>query len=653
MDNLIRNTFLSLCLFFCTHLSFAQISSGGQPISSRATYSKAFSLQPLKSTIVKPLDMDRVHAEDRERPWANRFAAPIQVDYDLSNSGQWLELDNGDRVWRLVLRSTGALALNILYDDFYLPEGSRLFVYTPDKSQVLGAYTSANNRPSKKFLTGLIYGEEAVIEYFEPGRVKGQGRLHIFRLDHAYSKEVLRDANYEFQVHAGMNNSGFDSSFSCHENVNCNTDPQVQEKKRSSVRIMVIVEEGAGFCTGNLMNNTSVDGRPLVLTAFHCQDGFTPLFDFWKFNFNYESLSCDNPATEPRGQSILGSKLLSGRQENDFILVELVIPVPPSFNAYYLGWDRSDTEPDAKMYVHHPFGDIKKIGLINKKAEVHEFPIEWDNDVVTPEDHHFRVVYSTGYFQPGSSGAALINNDGRMVGWLHGGRSSCASGSTAYFGRLTMAWDGGATTETRLKDFLDPEGTDTETLNGTINTGIGEVRVGGKVTTSTGAALPGVIVTLSGPRSAVDTTDVEGQYEFTGLIEGENYGLNFSKPGPTVNGVNILDMIIIQKHILAIESITELTTLLAADVNVSGSVTTLDRILIQKVIMGIDDEFEKVSSWRFLPADFVPNMPANPISEPLPDVFMIENLTGDLLEFNFTAMKSGDVNNSADLGAEN
>ncbi len=473
MDSLIRYVYLSLIFFFFSNILFAQVSSGGQPISSSTAYSKEFSRQPLKPATLPALDMKQVNAEDRERPWANRFAAPIQVDYGLNNSGQWLDLDNGDRVWRLRLRSTGALGMNILYDRFYLPKGARLFVYSPDKSQVLGAYTFANNRPGKKFLTGLLFGEEAVIEYYEPARVKGQGQLHIFRVDHAYTKEVFRDTEYEFQVHAGMANDRLGTSFECHENVNCNMDAEVQEKKRSSVRIMVVVEEGTGFCTGNLMNNTSVDGRPLVLTAFHCQDGFTPLFDFWKFDFNYESQACSDPDTDPGAQSILGAELLSGRQENDFILVELSIPVPPSFDAYYLGWDHSEAEPDARMYIHHPSGDIKKIGLINKKAEIFGFPIEWDNDVTTPADHHFRVVYEDGYFQPGSSGAALINQDGRMVGQLHGGRSICSEGSTAYFGRLAMAWDGGGSRETRLKDFLDPEGTGAETLDGTVNTGIG------------------------------------------------------------------------------------------------------------------------------------------------------------------------------------
>lgn len=636
-----------LALFFGQSI-IAQISAGGTPISSSTSQSKFFSKQALKPTPIPELDLAALKKQDEENPWANRFAAPVKVNYGLSNSGTWVDLPDGSRVWRLHLRSKGALALSILYDEFYLPKGAQLFVYSPDKKQLLGAYTSENNRANGKFLTGLIYGSEAILEYYEPPRMAGQGRLHIFRIDQAYKKEALRDNNYEYQTHAGATDTGFGSSFPCHENINCNNSPEVQEKKRGIVRIMVIVEEGSGFCTGNLMNNTSVDGRPLVLSAFHCQDGFTPLFEFWKFDFNYESVDCNNPEVEPTPNSLLGSELKAGRQENDFILLELFSRVPSRYNPFFLGWDRSDTEPDSSFYIHHPFGDIKKIGVINKKAEIFEFPIEWDNNVTTPADHHFRVVYNTGYFQPGSSGAALLNKDGRYVAHLHGGRSACDENSTGFFGRLSVAWEGGGTAETRLKDWLDPLNTQTMTLDGTSNTGVGEVMLAGHVRTGTGVPLPGVVVTLVGPKSAIDTTDAQGYYEFGELIEGEQYGVKLERSGRAVNGVNILDMIIILKHILAIDQLTEIPARLAADVDGSGSISTIDRIKIQKVIMGLDQEFGAVPSWQFIPTNFGAGAEGDPLKDGLPESFSVGHLDTDMLDFDFLGIKSGDVNNSAD-----
>ncbi len=626
-----------------------QISTGGDPVSFQTTYSKEFSDQKLKKTTIPALDLARVLKEDKENPGANRFAAPVEVDMGLKNSGQWTSLSNGDRVWRLHINAENALAVSILYDNFYIPPGARLFVYSPDKSQVLGAYTSINNRKTNRFMTGLIKGDEAIIEYFEPKRVKGLGQVHIFRIDQAYKKDVIKNSDYEFQVHAGaaVTNSGFGSSFDCHPNVACDTAAEVREKKNGICRIMVVVEEGTGFCTGNLMNNTSVDGKPFVLSAFHCQDGFTPLYDFWKFDFGYETLTCSGSPSEPTAKSILGANFLSGRQESDFILLELISPIPEDFDVFYLGWDRSGDEPDSMTYIHHPLGDIKKIGRINRPSEVFDFPIEWDNGVTTPSENHLRIVYNTGSFQPGSSGAALLDNRFRVVGQLHGGNSSCES-STGYFGRISQSWVGGGTPDTRLRDWLDPLNTNAMTLDGTKNTGRGASTLGGVFLTEAGEPIPGVTITLMGPKVEVATTDAEGRYEFGGLKPGERYGLMPSKDGNDINGVTVNDVIIIQKHVLATDIITNPFTLLASDVDRSGSVSTIDRIKIQKLIIGLEDEFTEAPSWQFIPKEFVFSDPTNPFLDEIDDTFYIEEFTESRTSFDFIGYKTGDANKSAD-----
>ncbi|HRD80170.1 MAG TPA: hypothetical protein PLL53_05380, partial [Saprospiraceae bacterium] len=70
--------------------------------------------------------------------------------------------------------------------------------------------------------------------------------------------------------------------------------------------------------------------------------------------------------------------------------------------------------------------------------------------------HHFRVRPDIGSFQVGSSGAGLFNQNKRFVGQLHGGFSTCDS-TVAYFGRMALAWNGGGSPITRLRDWLDPD----------------------------------------------------------------------------------------------------------------------------------------------------------------------------------------------------
>ena len=135
------------------------------------------------------VDMNQIEKEDIRRQEENkpyRFGVHIPVKLGLDNAGEWLQLDNGDRIWRLTIRSNQAKGLQLLYSDFYIPTGGRVFLYTPDREQVLGAYTSRNNKVDGKFATSITYGDQVIIEYVEPAAVKGQGRLVIEKIVHAY-----------------------------------------------------------------------------------------------------------------------------------------------------------------------------------------------------------------------------------------------------------------------------------------------------------------------------------------------------------------------------------------------------------------------------------------------------------------------------------
>jgi hypothetical protein len=65
--------------------------------------------------------------------------------------------------------------------------------------------------------------------------------------------------------------------------------------------------------------------------------------------------------------------------------------------------------------------------------------------------------------------------------------------------------------------------------------------------------------------------------------------------------VTVLDILLIRRHILGGEELPKPYNWVAADVNNSGTITTLDLIQIQRVILGISDRFGDVPSWRFVP----------------------------------------------------
>ena len=638
------HTLFVLLLLTATFRLAAQPTEGGRPLGRDVALSSTPLSDKATFTVAAP-DVERLRQEDLSRS-GFRFAAPIAVSISPENAGEWTTLPNGDRLWRIRLHAPGAKAIAALYDNFYLPPGARLFMYSPDGSQILGAYTDRNNSKTGRFMTGFISGESAIVEYFEPVYRYGQGRFHIFRLDYAYHS----DPNQNEKSVTEINDFGFEASWDCHPNAICPPADTMQQQRRSVCRIIVVVEEGSGYCTGTLVNNTRNNGMPYVISGFHCMDGYTPLWDLWRFDFKYQSASCSNPASEPGFQSMLGCDNRAGRRENDFLLLELFQNIPAGYQAYFAGWDHRPNVPARSIFMHHPLGDIKKISVDTQVAVVQNTPIQWNNTVTTPTQHHFRVRPDIGSFQVGSSGAGLFNENRRFVGQLHGGFSTCDS-TVAYFGRMTLAWNGGGSPITRLRDWLDPDNTDSLSIAGIENPAAGSViTLTGTIRTESGTPVPGVKVWIEGMLSDTATTGASGEFSFPLLDPGMEYTLGFLKDNNHSNGVSTQDVIRIQRQILSIENLSSAYKQFAGDVNQSGSVSTLDVILIRRIILTIMDRFPDISSWQFFPANYTFADPVHPFGELTPNRVQLGMLTQSV-SVNITGVKSGDVNESA--GASN
>jgi hypothetical protein len=168
----------------------------------------------------------------------------------------------------------------------------------------------------------------------------------------------------------------------------------------------------------------------------------------------------------------------------------------------------------------------------------------------------------------------------------------------------------------------------------------------GTVHTESGTPIPGVKIWLEGMLRDTATTGALGEFTFPLLDPGMEYTLGFLKDSPHGNGVSTQDVIRIQRQILSIENLTSAYKQLAADVNQSGSVSTLDVILMRRIILTIMDRFPDVSSWQFFPADYNFDDPLHPFGELTPNRVPIGMLT-ESISVNITGVKSGDVNESA------
>ena len=141
-------------------------------------------------------------------------------------------------------------------------------------------------------------------------------------------------------------------------------------------------------------------------------------------------------------------------------------------------------------------------------------------------------------------------------------------------------------------------------------------------------------------------TGPNGAFSFTALTTGEDYEVEPQKTINPLNGVTTYDLVLIQKHILGTELLDSPYKVIAADANLSKSITALDIVEIRKIILHIEDDFNDGNSWRFIDKDFVFASTINPFFPEFPEAISIDNL-GANMDLDFVAIKKGDVNGTA------
>ncbi|MEL6945314.1 MAG: hypothetical protein AAFO82_21900, partial [Bacteroidota bacterium] len=177
---------LAIILFTFPLLLNAQIQIPNTPQAQRY---KDLIVADVPVAQMPTIDLDELQKEDEEDEAAGlppRFGKRFNVDLNLGNSGRWDNLPNGGRIWRLAIESQDAISLNLTYSDFFMPKGAQMFIFTEDFSQILGAFSPANNKPDGKFATNLIFDQKIIIGYYEPRASRGQGRIAIDGVVHGY-----------------------------------------------------------------------------------------------------------------------------------------------------------------------------------------------------------------------------------------------------------------------------------------------------------------------------------------------------------------------------------------------------------------------------------------------------------------------------------
>lgn len=159
--------------------------------------------------------------------------------------------------------------------------------------------------------------------------------------------------------------------------------------------------------------------------------------------------------------------------------------------------------------------------------------------------------------------------------------------------------------------------------------------------------LEGAEVLLSGNDLKTTLSGLDGGYLFEMVPMGSDCTITPMHDGDDLNGVSTFDLVMISKHILSVEPLYNPYQLIAADVNNSKTITTLDLVQLRRLILNVDQELVFNTSWRFVDAAYEFPDPSNPWLEPIPEVINLNDLADDELNNDFIAVKIGDVSGNA------
>jgi len=420
--------------FFALLLVLFALSAWAGPRSLPRAHGRAVTpVESVAAIVLPPLDVVRLLAEDAAnegRPVPTRIGVERPINAALRD-GTLEALRDGGTLWRLAVRSPGAPWMSVVLEGLTPVPGLEIRFHDPARAFVMGPVLGEAIEPSGLLASPIVPGDVLVVEAYVPA-----GALPEFSVASAVT------GYKSFGPGRGAGE--------CNVDINCPEGAEWQDDKRAVAHILF-----SGYiCTGTLLNNARGDCRDYFLTANHCiHDDATAQRTV--FYWNFEWTGCGN-GDLLFGDWQSGSTLRAMHPKSDFTLLELNQPPDPAFNLYHAGWNAAPDPATGAVGIHHPSGDVKKISI--------------ERDRIAASGNYWRVPnWDLGVTEGGSSGSGLWNLSHQLVGQLYGGASACGNPKTQMwdeYGRFDISWSGGSTSASRLKDWLDPDGTGVLAIGG-------------------------------------------------------------------------------------------------------------------------------------------------------------------------------------------
>jgi hypothetical protein len=338
-------------------------------------------------------------------------------------------------IWGVSIRTEKAWRTRVRLDDVRLPAGTLMWVYGLD-GETVGPFGTELVGPDGTLWTPSVGGPEI--------------RLEISVLDTAWDVDFPPTLRIEATAElfpldrAGVPQLGgvaVTNDMSCLQDAACydeNDWPPIDIVKKA-VALLNYQEGGSWYvCTGSLVNDKDTSSWiPYMLTANHCFSSQAAASTLEAF-FDYIPASCG--ASAPSIGSVprsTGATLLTTSSMNDSTFVRL--SSLPSGSRGFLGWTNANPADGAYMgRISHPDGLPSKFSI----SRINTSPVGTCG--LSQSNFHFSDPQLGGTFG-GSSGSALLNDSGQIMGQLGGGcgpnpADGCDYSNYEYDGKFSVTY---------------------------------------------------------------------------------------------------------------------------------------------------------------------------------------------------------------------
>jgi len=142
-------------------------------------------------------------------------------------------------------------------------------------------------------------------------------------------------------------------------------------------------------------------------------------------------------------------------------------------------------------------------------------------------------------------------------------------------------------------------------------------------------------------RSLTALSSAEGTFSLNGHYPDQASSLSARKADSTTTGLSTGDLLRLTRHLDGTEEITDPYQLLAADIDCSAGIDSLDLDRLQEVLMEGTDTFSQCPGWIFVPQSHIFSYPTAPFS--YPDTLFFNTLTGPTLVDTLLGIRRGDL----------